>query len=149
MGRAKYVQQLYQEIEKKETVLIDKNGVLLRTVTALFVFIYDNHGNILIFDKQQFKDGRIRERNIPLAEKMFPGEDWKQATVRAITEELGSVLHYQPIVGFNKNNTQKSASDSYPELITIYENHYVAVHVYNLPPQSFESYEEHLTSYWK
>lgn len=85
---------------------------------------------------------------------MFPGEDWKQATVRAITEELGSVLNYQPIVEFNKINThisitEESASESYPGLITIYEKHYVAVHVHNLPPHSFGSYEEHLTSYWK
>jgi hypothetical protein len=118
------------------------------------VFIYNKDNDILIEDKQIFKDGRVRERNMPLGEKMFPDEDWQEATIRAITEELGSVVNYQPIIVFDKINPhlsiiEESTSDSYPGLNTIYEKHFVSVHVPNLPSYPFESHEAHLTSYWK
>lgn len=47
---------------------------------------------VLTEAKQQLPDGRVRSRGIPLSEKLLPGEDWREAALRAVAEELGSAL---------------------------------------------------------
>lgn len=44
--KAKTINHLYNEIDKDETTLIDRDGMLFRLVNALFIFIYDDHGKI-------------------------------------------------------------------------------------------------------
>ena len=39
-----------------------------------------------------------RVRDVPVAEKMKAGESWQAAVLRAVKEELGSVLPSQPQV---------------------------------------------------
>lgn len=41
-------------------------------------------------------NGIKRARDVPVAEKMKAGDAWKDAAIRAITEELGSVLPVAP-----------------------------------------------------
>ena len=42
--------------------------------------------------EQIFEDGRRRQRNIPLSEKLLPGESPEDAARRGISEELGSAV---------------------------------------------------------
>ena len=43
-------------------------------------------------------NGTKRARDVPVAEKMKGGEAWKDAAIRAVNEELGSVLPVAPQV---------------------------------------------------
>lgn len=43
-------------------------------------------------------NGTKRARDVPVAEKMKVGEAWKDAAIRAVNEELGSVLPVAPQV---------------------------------------------------
>lgn len=47
---------------------------------------------------QIMPNGTKRARDVPLAEKMKAGEAWKDAVIRAVKEELGSVLSLAPQV---------------------------------------------------
>ena len=50
---------------------------------------------------QIMPNGTKRARDVPLAEKMKAGEAWKDAVIRAVKEELGSVLPLAPqVIGF-------------------------------------------------
>lgn len=48
-------------------------------------------------------NGVKRARDVPLAEKIKDGETWQAAVVRAVKEELGSVLPLNPQVCANYN----------------------------------------------
>lgn len=43
-------------------------------------------------------NGTKRSRDVPVAEKMKAGESWQDAAIRAVKEELGSVLPMEPQV---------------------------------------------------
>jgi hypothetical protein len=47
---------------------------------------------VLIEAGQRLPDGRLRHRRLPLSEKMIGREDWRSTAVRAVAEELGTVL---------------------------------------------------------
>jgi hypothetical protein len=47
---------------------------------------------VLIEVGQQLPDGRMRQRCLPLSEKMIGLEGWQAAAVRAVSEELATVL---------------------------------------------------------
>lgn len=47
---------------------------------------------VLIEAGQQLPDGRMRQRCLPLSEKMIGPEDWQAAAVRAVSEELATAL---------------------------------------------------------
>ena len=49
-------------------------------------------------------NGDKRYRDLPVSEKMLPGEDWKGAVQRAVAEELGSVLDGPPIIEIRRNS---------------------------------------------
>jgi hypothetical protein len=67
---------------------------------VLRLLIRDAHGRVLIEARQEWSDGRVRERGTPLSEKLMRDEDWRDAAFRAVSEELGSCLVT------NKNNRQ-------------------------------------------
>lgn len=46
-------------------------------------------------------NGTKRSRDVPVAEKMKAGECWQDAAIRAVKEELGSVLPMEPQVFYN------------------------------------------------
>lgn len=47
---------------------------------------------VLIEAGQRLPDGRMRQRSLPLSEKMIGAEGWQAAAVRAVSEELATVL---------------------------------------------------------
>lgn len=47
---------------------------------------------VLIEAGQQLPDGRMRQRCLPLSEKMIGAEGWQAAAVRAVSEELATAL---------------------------------------------------------
>jgi hypothetical protein len=47
---------------------------------------------VLIEAGQRLPDGRLRQRGLPLSEKMIGQEDWQAAAVRAVSEELATAL---------------------------------------------------------
>jgi hypothetical protein len=66
--------------------------------------------------EQTFPDGRRRRRNIPLSEKLLPGESAYDAAARGITEELGDMAQG---VTFGREllaTSKVAESESYPGL---------------------------------
>lgn len=47
---------------------------------------------VLIEAGQRLPDGRLRQRGLPLSEKMIGSEGWQAAAVRAVSEELATAL---------------------------------------------------------
>lgn len=64
---------------------------------------YENGGlgaaQVLQEEYQILPNGVQRARGVPLSEKMKAGEAWQDAVLRAVKEELGSVLPSEPEVG--------------------------------------------------
>lgn len=50
------------------------------------------HLQVLMEEQQVLPSGIARNRGLPLAEKLLPREEWKDCLVRALHEELGSIL---------------------------------------------------------
>jgi hypothetical protein len=95
-GQAKTLADLQKEIEGGETLLVNnESGELLRKITVSDADIYflspEGKKYRLKEEKQVFKDGRERRRNlgITVSEKMKPDEDPKNTMIRGIQEELG------------------------------------------------------------
>lgn len=71
--------------------------------------------------EQVFNDGRRRVRNIPLSEKLLPGEDAATGARRGILEELGSAItdaEAIEVIGEVHTTSEWRASQSYPGLHT-------------------------------
>eukprot|EP00201_Polytomella_parva_P020306 CAMPEP_0175047536 /NCGR_PEP_ID=MMETSP0052_2-20121109/5656_1 /TAXON_ID=51329 ORGANISM="Polytomella parva, Strain SAG 63-3" /NCGR_SAMPLE_ID=MMETSP0052_2 /ASSEMBLY_ACC=CAM_ASM_000194 /LENGTH=311 /DNA_ID=CAMNT_0016311435 /DNA_START=211 /DNA_END=1146 /DNA_ORIENTATION=+ len=105
----------------------------LRLVNVLSLLVVDQKGNVLIEQEQILPDGRRRRRHIPLSEKMIGDETWQEAARRAVREELGSVLpeegQYEIRLFPETYNvrTERSASKSYPGLVSEYRIHQVVI----------------------
>ena len=82
----------HSQVREGETSLSMADGRLLRRVTVLNVLIRDSQGRSLIEHQQVLPTGSVRTRDLPLSEKLLPGESWRDAVVRAVAEELGEVL---------------------------------------------------------
>jgi len=126
-GEAKTLEHLYQELEKGESVLrlADNRLELLRRVVSANVYYMTKDGKKLRLqeDKQVFKDGRIRHRKFdnPIAEKMKPDEDPKDAMIRCLQEELGLDGNFDiKLVGTDQ---PKYESQSYPGLYSRYDTY--------------------------
>ena len=96
---AKSLSELAKEVARGETTLAalpaDAGGAprgAVRRVRVLRLLIRDARGRVLIEARQEWSDGRVRERGTPLSEKMLRDEDWRDAARRAVVEELGSCL---------------------------------------------------------
>ena len=88
----KSISELATEVRRGETTLeADANGAV-RRVRVLRLLIRDDRDRVLIEARQEWSDGRVRERGTPLSEKMHRDEDWRDAARRAVVEELGSCL---------------------------------------------------------
>jgi hypothetical protein len=127
-GQAKTLEHLQKEIESGETILITgKAGELLRRVVVGCADIYyqspDGKKYRLKEDRQVFKDGRERRRNLgqAVSEKMKPGEDIKEAMIRGIQEELG----ISGEINLTETGTDEQiiTSPSYPGLKSQYIRH--------------------------
>ena len=127
-GSSKTLEHLKKEIDNKETILIkDKNGELLRKVVVGCADIYhetqEGEKFRLIEEKQIFKDGRERKRDLgqAVSEKIQIGEDTEEAMLRGIEEELG--IKGEIDLEKNGEDIEIKTSDSYPGLKSQYENH--------------------------
>lgn len=120
-GKAKTVDHLVKEVVEGEAVLTTtENGELVRQISVIGMDVFhkgeDGKTYKLVEDKQIFKDGRERRRELPtsMGEKVKPGEDLNEAAVRAVREELG-VEGDIPVE--HTNTTRKvRESNSYPGL---------------------------------
>ena len=127
-GQAKTLTHLQNEIQDGETVLItDQTGKIIRQVLVGVAIIYydspDGKKYQLREDKQIFKDGRQRKRNLKeaVSEKMKPNENPTEAMSRGISEELGisSKINLTKLGVDEKTFT----SPSYPGLVSKYVYH--------------------------
>jgi hypothetical protein len=126
-GQTKTLEHFQKEIEKGESILAtDTKGKLLRKVMVVSADVHhisaDSRKFVLKEDKQVFKDGRVRRRNLmSVSEKMKPAENSKEAMIRGIQEELG--IDSKIILEEKEIEKQTIESPSYPGLLSQYINH--------------------------
>lgn len=144
-GTSRPVDDLLDEVIKKESVLAVDDGRPMRMVNVLSLQVTNSEGQILYEAQQVLPDGRVRCRNVPLSEKLVGSENWRSAVYRAVTEELGTVLPGVPKVQVYDDTyrieTEIGDSMSYPGLKTKYMFHRVAVTVEGLPNGPFTTSE--------
>jgi hypothetical protein len=127
-GEAKNVEHLLDEIRGEECNVEDRGGYLIRSIEFVGVRIYhkdkDNVTWVLKEDKQEFKDGRVRRRNMPssVSEKMKFGEDSLISAIRGIKEELGINVEGHQLIKM-RDLFYNRGSQSYPGLRTRYKGH--------------------------
>ena len=97
-GEAKDIDDLQKEISDGEcTIAVAHDGTLTRQVKPVWVNVLCRLGDgrimVLREEKQVFKDGRVRKRNLPssLGEKLKAGESTDDAALRALKEEIGVI----------------------------------------------------------
>ncbi len=127
-GQTKTLAHLQKEIKNGETVLITgETGKLLRQVVVGGADVYyespDGKKYRLREDRQVFKDGRERQRNLgqAVSEKMKPDEDPTEAMIRGIREELG--ISGEINLTESGTDEQTLSSPSYPGLESRYVSH--------------------------
>ena len=127
-GTDKYktVGHLFNEVKEGETVLTEEGDKLIRKVYfvgARIIIKKDNDWLHLYEEKQVFKDGRVRRRNLPfsMAEKFKLGEEPKNVLVRGMKEELDLTITKDQFNFFNKVELEDNAD--YPG-ITSYHTGY-------------------------
>jgi hypothetical protein len=154
MGVAKTVSDLRNEIIAGESVLtIDALGNLIRSVNVTWLdVIYIDGDTIYILkeDRQEYSDGRIRQRNLStsLGEKMLPYETPHEAAYRALSEEIG-VTSVEGLYTIGSSKTIHTP-DAYPGLISNYVNEsYVAViGEQDFNPDGYIERQESKTNYY-
>ena len=127
-NKAKTVDDLLEEIRQGESQLIVFEEGLRRVtpIDQIEVRYTDPDGvqYRLVEEKQTFRDGRERVRNLPrsLGEKIKAGEDPQQVASRGVYEELGILIDS---TRFQSDDTEyeERESPSYPNLVTRYDKH--------------------------
>lgn len=140
----KNIHNLWLELSEGETSLADSTPPI-RTLDVVIVRIISKTSEILIESHQELSDGSIRSRSRPLSEKMKPDETVESAVVRAVKEELGSIIgndiDYSGIVKILPNSYRKKVEErvsvSYPGLPACYVLHSVDALVEGLPEGEF------------
>ncbi|CAL5364632.1 unnamed protein product [Camellia sinensis] len=139
----KNVHNLWLELSEGETSLADTNPPI-RTVEVVIVRIIGKDGRFLIESHQELSDGTVRNRCRPLSEKMKPGETLDAAVVRAVREELGSIIGaffdsgiVRVVPNSYAKNVEERNSVSYPGLPACYVLHSVDAWVDGLPDGEF------------
>jgi hypothetical protein len=127
-GKSKTTEDLLKEIEDKDCILKEEDGLLIRYIefVGVEIFYKDKQNNVyrLKEDRQVFKDGRVRKRSLPVsvAEKMQTGEDALISAIRGIKEELQIEVEKSQLVKSDDIDF-KGGSLSYPGLRTKYTGH--------------------------
>ena len=154
-GKAKSFQQLVDEIKNGETDIIwlDNRPIRLLRIVFLKVCYKDK---ILVEDRQEFPDGRVRYRGIEgISEKLLPQEEPNKAVYRALQEELGFQLEklQNLSIKFLGQELSKKESPSYPGLESHYDIYkyeiYLSDNLYK--PEYLELYQDGQKTYfsWK
>ncbi|XP_048127069.1 uncharacterized protein LOC115742333 [Rhodamnia argentea] len=137
----KNVHNLWLEISEGETSLADSFPPI-RTINVVSVHVVGANGRVLVESRQELSDGSIRNRCRPLSEKMKPSETPEMAVIRAVREELGSVIRVEAgdigdvvriVPGSYKMKVEERNSLSYPGLPACYMLHSFEVEVEGLP----------------
>ncbi|HEX6383033.1 MAG TPA: NUDIX domain-containing protein [Anaerolineae bacterium] len=134
-GGTKSVINLWNELQEGDVALQDTPP--LRVVHVVQVIIR-RQNSILIEAMQEFGDGSRRYRNQPPSEKVKTGEDYLDAALRCLREELG--VDERDVV-FNLSSYKQvqvqADSPSYPGLPTQYTFHLIEAAVKGLPEANF------------
>ncbi|XP_057951283.1 uncharacterized protein LOC131146037 [Malania oleifera] len=136
----KNVHNLWLELSAGETSLADSTPPV-RTLHVVTVRIISLDGRVLLESHQELSDGSVRYRRRPLSEKMKPGETPESAVVRAVKEELGSIINgsfedgniVRIVPGSYQKKVEERVSVSYPGLPARYVLHSVDAWVDGLP----------------
>ncbi|XP_077248372.1 RING-H2 zinc finger protein isoform X2 [Tasmannia lanceolata] len=143
----KNVHNLYLELSQGETSLADSTPPI-RTVHVATIRIRTlDNSKTLIESHQELSNGSVRPRLRPLSEKMKPGETVDEAVLRAVREELGSLIpdsisSVRIVPGSYRTKVEERVSVSYPGLPACYVLHSVDAWVHGLPDGEFWTEEE-------
>jgi hypothetical protein len=123
VGASKPLELLLEEVAVGESILsTSSSSGVQRTVSVVNVRILNPSDKTLYEATQILPTGIERPRNLPLSEKMLPSENWREAVIRGIDEELGSILVPKPDVSIVDTTYMKTEevkeSQSYPGLQT-------------------------------
>ncbi len=120
-GKAKTIEQLFEEVRKRECTLVTENGRLLRLTEVACLFVYQG-GNVLAEDKQVFPDGRERRRTLDasVGEKIKAGDSPCDAVKEITRDELPTLQSYTAAVEELNDRVDRNESPSYPGLPTAY-----------------------------
>ena len=122
VGASKPLELLLEEVQEGETILSSFLGSPRRTVSVVNVRIRNSKGQSLYEAGQILPTGTKRPRNLPLSEKMLPGEAWQAAAKRGVQEELGVILPRGAGVTLYEDTYERTEetkeSQSYPGLQT-------------------------------
>ena len=127
-GKSKTINHLLDELKNNECELKLISSNLTRSIefVGIKIFYTDEEGQkwFLKEERQEFKDGRIRRRNMPssVSEKMKSGEDPLISGIRGIREELGVKVYAHQLIK-HKDLHYDGGSLSYPGLETKYKGH--------------------------
>jgi hypothetical protein len=136
VGLAKPWADLQAEIAAGECHIEWHNDHLLRILDIACVEVVSPYGEVLIEERQEFSDGRIRRRNhTGVSEKLLLGESPLAAAKRAIREELG--IHAELEFESLGQNSAEGMSLSYPGLNSRYYRHWFRVHI---PPAFYQTH---------
>ncbi|XP_030465854.2 uncharacterized protein LOC115685016 [Syzygium oleosum] len=140
----KNVHNLWLEISEGETSLTNSVPPV-RTINVVSLRVIVADGQVLIESRQELSDGSVHHRCMLLSEKMKPSETPEMAVIRAVREELGSVIRVEVgnigdvvriVPGSYKMKVDEKNSISYPGLPTRYIFHSFEVEVEGLPEDS-------------
>jgi hypothetical protein len=150
-GEAKTLAHLLKEIHEGECSLwLTEDGTIKRVVNGACVDVFYKNQH-LKEDRQEFKDGRVRVRDIitSIGEKLQPGEDPRLAAQRALEEELGikeelDIRYQEDIV------KALDFSQSYPGLHTRYEMKcfWVELPEAYYKPEGYVEHQADKSTYW-
>lgn len=147
-GNAKTLQHLLDEINNGEAEIIDEFGYLIRRIRALDITVThtnsDGQSLVLLEDRQEFTDGRVRRRDIGagVKEKLSRNEYADSRSVmRALQEELGITL-YLPDGLVPRVEVKDREPSSYPGLRGRYMIYFFEI---DLPDECYnpDGYVEH------
>lgn len=154
-GNAKTVQHLLSEIREGEaTMTTNKEGELHREVNVLWADVIcelpDGRVYALREDRQEFKDGRVKRRELDssLGEKIKPSEKPSEALYRAIYEELG-IEDVKNIynVGYDERTF---VPDTFPGINSTYKMHkFVAtIPESEFRPEGYVEFQDDKTNFY-
>lgn len=134
VGDAKTVVDLWHEVVNGDCCLQDDPP--LRRLSVVQILIRRG-SHILIEVEQEFHSGQRRSRHLLPAEKIRLGEDYREAALRGLHEELGVTADAVTLLSPYKRLKTVVDSPSYPGLPTQYVFHLVEAAVIGLPETEF------------
>lgn len=139
-GNTKSVGDLWAEIVAGESRI--RTPPLQRVVLGAVNVLIHRGEHVLIETRQVFASGLTRQRHLPPAEKMQPGERPIHTAMRCLREELGLRHDAIDIVPTSHPRRREVClSPSYPGLSTEYTFYTVEARVRGLPDHDFATYE--------